>query len=255
MVTTLGLDDVRAETIVELFNQLAAQGYTADDLRIVHDAYELAAPLYTCHYRSSGRSLTHHAVGTASIIAALASPTELVAAMLLHAVYAHGDYGTHLRRITAERRAQMRQAAGAAAEDIVYRYTSFRWNETTVPVIAEGLATFDAAQRQSVLMRLADQLDIYGTRDALYCNNPSQRHDVARRHGPRIVAMAETLRYPALAAALARAYREFSDLTAPPALTSPVPRDGIMTSPSYRIRPSIAVYQRVRRAVWRKVGR
>jgi (p)ppGpp synthase/HD superfamily hydrolase len=86
MPTTAGLDNAHAETIVELFNQLRAQGYSGDDLRLIHRAYGLAAPLYTCHYRSSGRSLTHHAVGTTSIVAALAVPTPLVAAMLLHAV-------------------------------------------------------------------------------------------------------------------------------------------------------------------------
>src|SRR5260221_3591059 len=186
MLTTIGLDGAHAETIVELFNQLRALGYAADDLRLIHRAYALAAPLYTCHYRSSGRWLTHHAVGTTSILAALAVPTPLVAAMLLHAVYMHGDFGTRLRRISDAKRALVRRAAGDAAEEIVYRYTAFAWTTTAIPAVAARLAGFDLLERQTVLMRLADQLDIYGARDCLYCHNLAQRREVARTHGPSV---------------------------------------------------------------------
>lgn len=255
MVRAVELDNDHAETIVELFNQLSGQGYAAEDLRLVHRGYALAAPLYTCQYRSSGRSLIDHAVSTASTVAALAAPTPLVAATLLHAVYLHGDFGTRLRRVSADQRARVRRTVGDAAEEILDRYTAFEWTAGTISAVGERLPAFDEIQRQVVLMRLADQLDIYGTRDGLYCNNLAQRRNLAQTHGPVVVAMAEALGFPTLSAALARAYGEFGDLTPPAALASPPWRDGVIVPRSYRIRASIAVYQRARATVWRVVGR
>lgn len=255
MVATVGLTNGLAATIVQLLNQLERQGYAADDRRLLRRAYEFVAPLYSCQYRSSGRTMIDHTVGTTGIVAALAVRPPLLIASLLHDIYLHGDFGTRLKRVGQRKRARVRQAVGDAVEELVYRYAALEWSARTIPAIGHRLPALDPLDRQVVLLRLADQLDIYGTTDALYSCNLAQRRELARDCGPVVVAMADDLGLPALSAALAGAYSQFSQRTLPAGLASPAWKDGVNVPRSYAIRPSIALYQRARAKVWVAVGR
>jgi hypothetical protein len=244
-----------AQTIVQLLGQLGRQGYATDELVTVQRAYALAAAACACQYRSSGRALIDHVVTTTSVVAALGGRAALVGASLLHAAYIHGDFGTWRKRVVASKRAWVVETAGPEAEEIVYRYSALDWSGRGIPAIADSLAGRDALGRDAVLIRLADQLDIYGTRDVLYCANLEQRRTFARTLGPVVVGMAHELGYPSLAEALGLAYGEMMAAVVAPTLTSPPWPDDVIVPPSYRIRPGIALYQRNRAAIWRLTGR
>jgi len=254
MRAAMSMDETTAANIVQLLNQLEGQGYAPPDLRQVRAAYDLAIALYTCQYRSSGRGLIDHAVHTASILAALGSEPALIAAMVAHAVYLHGDFGTRLRRITASKRVRVRANLGSAAEELTYRYAGLDWRRSTIAALRDEIPTL-TVERQLLLMRLADQLDIYATRDVLYCDNLAQRVAWARDVGPLIVALADEVDRPHLADALRRAYSDCIASATGADPLAPAWRDGVRTPSSYRIRPSIALYQRLRGQVWAWLGR
>ena len=247
--------EAKAQTIVQLFNQLRSQGYALEDLRLIHRAYELAVSLCICQYRSSGRTLLDHSVGAASILAAQDLHPSLVAAAVVHAAYIHGDFGTWRRRIGEDKRARLRAAVGSAAEEIVYGYSLIDRSVQNLPVIRDRVPHLTARERDLVLMRLADLLDIYGEQDALYCANVDKRREVATRWGPGIVAVADALGFPQLAAGLRRGFAEVRDGRPPSALATPAWKDRIIVPRSYRIRPLIAIYQRTRSKIYAVIGR
>ena len=82
-----------AQTNVQLFNQLQSEGYSKKDRERVREAYEFAMRLFTSLFLPSGKTFIDHLVGTASILASLHMPVEIVAAGLIHAAYLHGDFG------------------------------------------------------------------------------------------------------------------------------------------------------------------
>jgi (p)ppGpp synthase/HD superfamily hydrolase len=247
--------DPLAQTVLELFDQLERRGFGVDDMRLVQRAYELASSLTACQYRSSGRSLVDHTMGTASIVASLGAYPAFVAAAMAHAVYVHGDFGTMRKRAGEAERARVRTAIGSDAEEIVARYSQLYWNERSVPSLSENVPHLDARDREALLIRLADQLDIYGTREVLYYDNLDQRLHFARTFGPRVVAMADQLGYPALSAALDRAYADVLEQTVPAGLQDLSHGDETVMPGSYRVRPSVAFYRGVRFRVWKLIGR
>src|SRR5262249_60214679 len=86
-----------AQTNIQLYNQLAELGYTADDVRRVHRAYGLAMQLFTGSYRGSGRPFLSHLVGTASVLASVPAPIEVVTAGPLSFADSSGGVRNHLR--------------------------------------------------------------------------------------------------------------------------------------------------------------
>lgn len=247
--------DPIAQTNLQLFEQLRRRGHGAEDVDLVRRAYELALTLNACQYRSSGRSLVEHLLGTTSVVASLGANAALVAATMAHAVYVHGDVGTLRKRPGAAQRRRVRDAIGDAAEAIIDRYSVLYWNVKTVGSLRERLPSMDALDRDALTIRLGDQLDIYGTREALYYDNVEKRREFARELGPSIVAMADQLGYPQLGAALRHAYAHVLDTTIPAGLEQPPWRDGIIVPASYRVRPSIALYRGLRSRLWRWTGR
>ena len=249
------LESAEAQTIAQLLNQLERQGYDLEDRALVHRAYEAIVPLCTCQFKSSGRSMIDHVVSTASLMAAIAPPAPLVAATVLHAVYLHGDFGTFFRRIDEHKRARVREVVGETVEDIVYRYHVFRWMRATIPGIRDRLPRLGAADRNAILVRLFDQLELFGSRDTLFAHNAEKRQEFARDFGPTIASMADTLGVAGLSTALERAFAGVRDGRLPAALTVPAWREGVFMPPSYRVRPHVALYQNVRSRLWALTGR
>ena len=111
-------------------------------------------------------------------------------------------------------------------------------------------------ERDLILMRLADLLDIYGEPDALYCHNAEKRRAVAGSAGPEIAAFASDLGFPALGAALERGFAMVRHGGGVPvALRTPAWRDGVVLPPSYRVPLPIAAYRRARYRIYSLVGR
>jgi (p)ppGpp synthase/HD superfamily hydrolase len=247
--------DMTAQTIVQLFSQLRGGGYGDDELRLIRRAYALLVKLATCQYRSSGRTLIDHAVGVASVLAGLDVSPALVAAGLVHIAYLHGDFGTWRKRVVESKRRRLRSAVGDAAEDHVHRYSQLEWTPASIRALSERIPALDQIGRDTVLMRLADQLDIYGSRDAGYCDNAVKRRIYARDLGPTVVAIATQLGRPALSTALADAFAAVADGALPIESAQSVWRDGALLPPSYCVRVPIALYQTARFRLYKMIGR
>jgi (p)ppGpp synthase/HD superfamily hydrolase len=191
-----------AATNIALYRQLYAAGWDAAQLTAIRDGYEFAKMLFAGRYRASGKPFVAHLVGTASVLAAHGADRDTVAAGLLHAAYESGDFGLARWRT---RRARVARAIGAAAEALVWRYQELGWADATVARMHDGVAALAPADRTILLMRLANELDDNLDLEMRFCHPSRDRH---RQHGDMILAMARALEQPALAQALAEAYRE-----------------------------------------------
>jgi len=254
-LTKIDLAKPKAQTIVDLLAQLRVQGYEPSELARVHRGYELTVRGGAGYFRSSGRTLADHCVGVAGIVAALALPGPMVAAAVAHAVYVHGDFGALLRRVDRRKRERVRRAVGDEAESVILGYTLIDRNVERIDAVRRRLDSLTASERELLRLRLADLLDIYGERDALYCHNVAKRRDVATRLGPEIVAVAARAGFTDLGEALARSFRDVANTYPPVELTNPPWRDGTILPSSYRKRPMVGGYQWTRTKVYRLIGR
>src|SRR5205809_5329802 len=93
-----------AQTNIQLLNQLRAGGYATAELARIRDVYEFAMLLFTGRYQPCGKPFIDHLVGTASILAFLHRPVEVVAAGLIHAAYVYGDFGSFRSGISDAKR-------------------------------------------------------------------------------------------------------------------------------------------------------
>ena len=57
-----------AQSNLQLFNQLIANGYSESELVCVVNAYKLIMNLFTGIFRSSGKTFLAHLIGTASVL-------------------------------------------------------------------------------------------------------------------------------------------------------------------------------------------
>jgi len=145
-----------AQTNLQLFNQLLAQGYTKENLRRVHQTYELGRLLFSGRSTASGRTQIVHGVGTASILAFWSAPAYVVAAGLVHNVYNNGDFGGGRRGISEQKRAVLREILGQEIEEEVANFAMLKWNEKNVSQFNLGKGPLTP---NLVFLRLADLLD------------------------------------------------------------------------------------------------
>jgi len=198
-----------AQTNIQLFNQLRREGYSNEEIGYVRDAYELALHLFTGLYRPSGDTFLSHLVGTASILAALHTPVNIVTAGLLHAAYIHGDFGILSPRLmSGNKRQKIRDVAGDAVEDYIARYTSLKWSSRAISDIGDRLDNLDQIDRDVLLIRLANELEDSLNCGVLYCSDADRRRQYIERWGQDMVEMADRLGFPALASELSRVFKE-----------------------------------------------
>ena len=188
-----------AQTNVQLFNQLTARGYTASEIARIGDGYILAIALFSGLYRSSGKTFIAHAIGTASVLADQQASAAVVAAALLHSAYTLGEFGSLRRAIDERKRRRVRAAIGAQAEELIHAYASFRWDDRTVRALAEATAPPHDADRDVILMRLANEVDEYAECAALYSPSWRERCEASRALLPFCVTLADRLGEFALA--------------------------------------------------------
>ncbi len=198
-----------AQTNIQLYNQLLREGYSKEEIGLVFNAYSLAIRLFTGLYRPSGNTFVSHLVGTASILASLRVPINLVTAGLLHAAYIHGDFGIiTISPLSNIKRKVIRDTAGEEVEEYIARYTGLKWSLKEIPAIRDRLDRLSPIDRDVLLIRLANELEDNLNLGALYCSNAERRKPYLERCGPIMVDMAEKLGFPILASELTRVLGE-----------------------------------------------
>jgi len=195
-----------AQTIPQLYGQLQHDGYSIADMCCIRDAYELAMVLFSGRFLHSGKVFTAHIVGTASILASLRLPVEVVAAGLLHNVYRSGDFGDGRRSIANARREQVQRVVGTEVEQYVARFATLPWNSRAISALRDRPHELEPLDRSVVLLRLADQLEHLLDLDTLYGDDTGRRLYVET--GPIAVDTAERLGFAILAATLRQTLEE-----------------------------------------------
>ena len=204
-----------AQTNIQLYQQLQEKEYSQDDLLFIHHSYELAAQYFSGRYQENGKDFISHVVGTASVLAALSLPREVVAAGLIHNVYRNGDFGDGRCGMTERRRERIRQTVGQEIEQIVARFYSFSWGPHVWTHLHEHLPTLNALDRTVVILNLADTVE-HGL-DFGYCYydaKEARRYD-SPSHRPLLIEIARNLGLPDLARALASIYTTNSGIIIP----------------------------------------
>lgn len=192
-----------AQTNIQLFNQLRLGGYSNADMSLVRDAYESAMVLFTGRFQPSGKSFMAHVVGTASILASLRLPAEVVAAGLLHNVYEQGDFGNGRSGVSITKRQEIRRLLNPEIEEYVFRFPDLHWKSRTVqlaPVNPDRLALVD---RNVLFIRLADYLEHLLDLDLLYYSEPVRLY--YRNNASLVLELAEKFGLSALAVELRQA--------------------------------------------------
>jgi (p)ppGpp synthase/HD superfamily hydrolase len=240
-----------AQTNLQLYAELREAGYSAVDIESIRAAYELALALFTGRYRGSGKPFLAHLVGTASILASMHVRGSMVAAGLLHAAYAQGEFGNSWSGVAPGKRERLRDAVGPEVEDLVGRYTSLRWDAHTIPKIHDDLEAMDPRERDVLLVRLANELEDHLDLGVLYCADAGRRRDHVSTSLHLCVDMAKRLGFPELAGALAQAFRETLSADVPMALRRGDNASFVLAPASYGLRWPV----RLRRLLARLEGR
>lgn len=207
-----------AQTNVQLFNQLRSAGYSGEELTAVMQAYEFAIRIFAGLYLPSGKPFIDHLVGTASILASLRMSAEVVVAGLIHAAYLHGDFGTLRSGISQNKRKLVQHTVGKTAEEYVERYDRLLFSAETIATLSDSLDSLDVAERNVLVMHLANELEHHLDLGALYFPEEKQQQGHRRYmedYGPKLVKMAERLRFISLAADMAEVFSNIA--------TSPIP--------------------------------
>jgi len=219
-----------AQTNLELYVQLQAEGYDETAHSAVAGAYTLGTELFAGLHRASGKPFVAHAVGTASALVEARARLPVVVAGLLHAAYTHGEFGDGWRGMTVTKRARVRTVIGEESEAFVARYSRFEWRET-LPGLRAALPGLDAADREVVLMRLANELDDHLDLGILYHADAERR---LKRLGPlaMCVDLAHELGQHRLADALAEAFAACRTAQVPSAMRHPGARGSFLLAPA-----------------------
>jgi (p)ppGpp synthase/HD superfamily hydrolase len=230
-----------AQTNLQLYGQLVRSGYSDEQLLLVRNAYDLAVQLFTASFRGSGKPLIAHLVGTASILAWINQSPAIVAAGLLHAAYALGDFGGGRNGITPAKRDRVRRVVGADVEDLIAAYTNFDWNRQTIPGILARMQALSPRQRDVLVIRLANELEDHLDSGVLYCGNAEQRREFIRSPLNQSVDMARYLGLDSLAAALEAAFAETVSAELPGALQTAHGYTFVQSPASHSPRPIVVV--------------
>lgn len=210
-----------AQTNLQLYTQLRSAGYSEADLKLVRSAYDLGMRIFSASFRGSGKPLLAHLVGTASILASIDQAPRVVAAGLLHAAYALGDFGDGRFGMTGMKRDRLREAVGPGVEDLVARYTAFDWNKNTIPAIRERVESLTSIERDVLVIRLANELEDHLDFGVLYCGNGEKRREYIRSPLNQSVDMARSLGLTALAHELDMAFKDTLAEQLPASLRTP----------------------------------
>lgn len=211
-----------AQTSIQLYNQLQRQNRSPEDLALVRHACDLARSLYSGIFRADGVPVVAHLAGTASVVAQLGLPGDIVAAACLHNVYTNGDFGDGRGKcVTAWRRRFVENAVSRDVEAHVYRFwTMLRKKPLELPALKERLDALTSRDRQLLVVDLADTLEKCHDLGPLYYGDGRWLRDYVRGEGPVLIALAEQLGHADLAAMLSDCFSRLLSTTIPQSLES-----------------------------------
>ncbi len=146
-----------AQTNIQLYNQMIEAGYHESDLHRITEAYKLATEIFVGCYRRSGKTQLAHLIGTASIMTWLRRPSISIAAALLHAAYAEGDFGSE--SISKE----LRNAIGSEVQQLVGAYYQLKWpyHPKQVNDLITSVSSMNNFDQEIILLRVVNELEDY----------------------------------------------------------------------------------------------
>jgi (p)ppGpp synthase/HD superfamily hydrolase len=231
-----------AQTNIELINQLLHYGYSNEEIIIVIKTYDLAILLFTGQFQSSGRTQIAHGIGTASILASLHLPIELVAAGVIHNVYDVGDFGDGKVGAIESRRGYVRNFIGSKVEEYLFKFNTFREKFQILSSIQENVNSLSEIDRHTVLLILADMLDHHSDRNRIYNLRDTKRiKDFINHNGDIMIELAKKLGFQNLASELSRAFKETLSAKIPGELLEQftLNRHSTIAPKSYRLRSDL----------------
>lgn len=193
----------RAQTNLQLYQDLLGADYGREQVQSVHLAYHLALPLFAGQIRPEGRPFVCHLVGVASILAMLRAAPATVMAGLLHSAFTHGDFGNGMGEFSTRSREAVRRVVGPDVEGLVAAYARQRFDAASVRQWAADAPSMEADLRQIVVIRLANALE-----DALDGGLELSAKGADERRGIKmedLVNLARALGYPQLGLSLQKA--------------------------------------------------
>lgn len=143
-----------AATNLQLYNQLADDGWAEISIQAVHDAYRVVAGFSYPSFRANWKPFLSHLTGVASIVAWDSRDSVLVAAALSHSALEYGLYPKLVGNSRTRRRAFLRKRLGDDVFALVRAYHYADWAHVMDP--ASELSAVEAAIRH---IKLADMLD------------------------------------------------------------------------------------------------
>ncbi len=232
------------QTLPALLLLLSDQGRDPQVAVQVRAAHEVAVMLTSGRFRVSAKPFVCHLVGTAAALTAAGASGDLIAAGLLHAVYAQGEWGDGLQGLGhsagglglgSAKRARLRALVGDEVEARVARYTMLDWSLASI--IALDGTRLGSLDRDVVAMRLANEVDDHLDLGILYGELAEERRALANQALPHWLRLARELGHEPLA--------ELLHATVPPAMHGRVPsalrtgaRNSYLVAPlSHRVRP------------------
>jgi (p)ppGpp synthase/HD superfamily hydrolase len=235
-----------AQTNIQLVNQLRHNGYSRADLKLVGDAYELAAELFAGRLLPSDRIFLAHVVRTASILTTLRVPAGVVAAGLLHNVYVTGDFGNASADVSAANRDEVRQVLGSEAEEYVARFPAMNLDEkpATIRLACENPDALGPAERYLLKIMLAEHLEHLLDLDILYYPTDERRYYMG--NADLAAYIAKNLGCAQLAAELLEASRQNESGESELELRKPQTSQRVVAPRSYCRRPGLAAYEFLR---------
>jgi len=196
-----------AQSSVLFFEQVASAGFSAHDLQRLRAAVVIARSLFVGRMHASGKEYLAHGIGVASALVSCGAEIDVVIAGLLHGAYRWGDFAWW-RPTLRLRRDWLRRRLGRHAEDLVHRFLLFPWSPAAVADLTARRTELAPAERTVLLLRLVSDLDNFRGGAALHAVDAEQRCRRMRAAGADLVALADAIGQPALAAALEAARLE-----------------------------------------------
>ena len=198
---------MHAQTKVQLFNELLAYGYDKEQLRLVLRAFELGVQLFACRFQACGKPYLAHGIGTASILAWLRARVELVAAGIIHNVYAQGNFAFFGAGNIRSKRKMILKSLGDEVEQYLCQFRSFAIAPKTIRHLYDRFDQYCSMERRVLLLSLVETLEKFQDLEVLYYNDPD-RMVLIHQHGHTLIDLANRLGYPALAQELERSFAE-----------------------------------------------
>lgn len=245
-----------AQTNIQLYNQMAAEGYPNEEIARVRLAYKLAMKIFSGQFRANEKPQLAHLTGVASILASLGCKGPVVAAGMLHTAYSHGDWGNGGRGRTEIKAGEIAEVLGRDTEAVIACYQSQRYTAELIRELRARVEDLSEVERNALLVELADVLEEFDDGSIAYCDHV--------KHGPEsedpeavydlTVNTANALGYPYLADHLAESLKRTSEMEVPVVAHTHLKHGTLQPPLSYRQRWRLQVKKplgRLKRSVRR----